>query len=97
MGDLSTMFGDESGLQVFPYNRDFVSWEENGVIQEELMRNLLMAGGIIFVVVFMLIPAPRIALLVVLNVVMSIVEVVGFAHWWGVTFNGVSTIYFQRF
>merc|ERR1712194_112943 len=39
------------------------------------------------------IPRPRIACIVSLGICMSIVELLGFMHWWGVTINGTSTIY----
>jgi predicted RND superfamily exporter protein len=41
----------------------------------------------------MLIPNPRIALIVAAVIIASIVEVVGMSHYWGVTINGVATIY----
>jgi len=34
------------------------------------------------------------AFLVAFMIVTAVIEVVGFAHYWGVTMNGVSTIYF---
>jgi predicted RND superfamily exporter protein len=83
-----------SETSIFPYHMDFLYWEENGVIDSELLRNLVVAFGVMCTIVAILIPKPKIALVVTLNIVMAIVEVIGFAHFWGVTMNGVSTIYF---
>ncbi|CAE7539426.1 Ptchd3 [Symbiodinium sp. CCMP2592] len=77
----------------FPYSFDFLYWEEVGVIDVELVRNLLICGGVILVVIFALVPAPRIAIWVVLCVALSIVDTLGFMYFWDVTISGVSTIY----
>jgi len=91
--DLKNIVGG-SDTSVFPYSAQFLYWEEVGVIDSELFRNLIVAVGVMCAIIAMLIPRPRIALFVALNIVMSIIEVIGFAHFWGVTMNGVSTIYF---
>jgi predicted RND superfamily exporter protein len=91
--DLKTIIGG-SDTSVFPYTAQFLYWEEVGVIDSELLRNLIVAVGVMCAIIAMLIPRPRIAFFVALNIVMSIIEVIGFAHFWGVTMNGVSTIYF---
>jgi len=91
---MKDMFGDPTGMKVFPYTMAFLYWEENGIIDVELVRNLIIACGVIFTIVAALIPYPRIAVLVAFNICAAIVEVIGFAHYWGVTMNGVSTIYF---
>ncbi|CAE7278532.1 Ptchd3 [Symbiodinium natans] len=77
----------------FPYSFDFLYWEEVGVIDEELVRNLIICGGVILVVIFALVPSFRIAPWVVLCVAMSIVNTLGFMYYWEVTISGVSTIY----
>ncbi|OLQ06473.1 Patched domain-containing protein 3 [Symbiodinium microadriaticum] len=77
----------------FPYSFDFLYWEEVGVIDTELVRNLAICGGVILVVIFALVPAPRIAIWVVLCVALSIVDTLGFMYFWDVTISGVSTIY----
>lgn len=91
--DVSSIFGEGSEMQVFPFANDFLYWEEMGVIDKELVRNLVICGGMILILICALIPRPRIALIVAGVIVVSIVEVVGMAHYWGVTVNGVATIY----
>jgi len=91
--DLKDMFSDDTGTLVFPFGEDFLFWEENGTIAFELTRNLVIAAGIIFAIICLLIPRPRIACIVAIGICLSIVELIGFMHWWGVTINGTSTIY----
>lgn len=92
--DVETIFGEGSGdANVFPFSNEMLYWEEMGVIDHELTRNLVICGGIIVILVCALIPQPRIAFIVAGVIVASIVEVVGMAHYWGVTVNGVATIY----
>jgi len=91
--DLNDIFGDQSGMKVFPFAQDFLYWEENGVIDTELVRNLVIAGGIVFIIICTLIPRPRIAIIVSVAICMSVLELVGFIHWWGVSINGTTTIY----
>merc|ERR1712113_254080 len=73
---------------------NFLYWEEVGVIDSELIRNLIVAFGVMCTIIALLIPKLRIALFVAVNIAMANVEVIGFSHFWGVTMNGVSTIYF---
>jgi predicted RND superfamily exporter protein len=91
--DLKEIFEDSTGLKAFPFTNDFLYWEENGTIDTELARNLIVAAGVVFIIVMTLIPRPRIALVVGAGIMMSMVELLGFMHWWGVTINGTSTIY----
>mmetsp|Transcript_32054 Transcript_32054/g.73206 ORF Transcript_32054/g.73206 Transcript_32054/m.73206 type:complete len:993 (+) Transcript_32054:28-3006(+) len=91
--DIKDMFGGDA-MGVFPFAYDFLFWEEVGIITEELAKNLTIAAGVIFLIVCVLIPKPRVAVIVVVNIIMSIIEVVGFAHYWDLTINGVATIYF---
>jgi predicted RND superfamily exporter protein len=77
----------------FPYSFEFLYWEEVGIIDMELLQNLLICGGVIIVTVGIMIPHPRIAIWVIASIILSVVDLVGFMYWWGVTISGVSTIY----
>jgi predicted RND superfamily exporter protein len=91
--DMKELFGGDD-MKVFPYSTAFLYWEENGIIDVELIRNMIIACGTIFTIIAALIPYPRVAVLVTINIGAAILEIIGFAHYWGVTMNGVSTIYF---
>merc|ERR1712230_262742 len=80
-------------LQAFPFSFQFLYWEEMGVIDEELVRNLLVCAAVILVMIAAMIPRIRISIWVAICIIMSIIDVVGMMHWWGVTISGVSTIY----
>jgi hypothetical protein len=92
--DVSIMFADNEGMMVFPYSQEFLYWEEVGIIDAELVRNLVIAMAIVFAIVAMLIPQPRIFTIVAFTIVAAVLDVIGLAHYMGVTMNGVSTIYF---
>merc|ERR1711865_1291285 len=77
----------------FPYSFQFLYWEEVGIIDSELTRNLIICGVVIFAIIGMLIPTPRVAIFVIASILLALVEMVGFMYWWGVTISGVSTIY----
>ena len=77
----------------FPFSPQFLYWEEMGVIDMELLRNLIICGSVILIMIFLMIPRPRIAIFVAIAIIMSIVDVVGLLHFWDVQINGVSTIY----
>ena len=44
MGDTSAMKG-----KAFPYSFEFLYWEEVGIIDAELMRNLAICGAVVIV------------------------------------------------
>jgi len=77
----------------FPYSFDFPNWEEVGTIDSELFKNLAICCAVIVVIVFILIPKPRVAIFVIISIVMSIVDVLGFLYFWDITISGVSTIF----
>eukprot|EP00397_Hematodinium_sp_SG-2012_P007472 GEMP01007518.1.p1 GENE.GEMP01007518.1~~GEMP01007518.1.p1 ORF type:complete len:919 (+),score=142.27 GEMP01007518.1:539-3295(+) len=77
----------------FPYTFLFLFWEEAGIVMQELIRNLIIAGGCIVVVIFLLIWNVKVSLIVCLSLVFSIMEVIGFAHYWDVTANSTSVIF----
>jgi len=92
--EIGNMFTDFGGADnVFPFSFRFLYWEEVGVIDTELWRNLGICAGVIIGIVCLLIPSFRVAPLVLVSIGCSIIEVIGFMHWWGVTISGVSTIY----
>jgi predicted RND superfamily exporter protein len=88
--DIAKIVPDE---KAFPYSFQFLYWEETGVIGKELVQNLLSCGAVIIVLICAMIPHPRIAPFVVGGIIYSVVTLVGFMHWWGITVSGVSTIY----
>jgi hypothetical protein len=85
--------GSDGNSLAFPFDFQFLYWEEVGIVGSELWRNLAIASVVIVAIIFMLIPRPRIALFVAGGIVVSMAETVGFCHFWGVSISGVSSIY----
>lgn len=79
--------------KAFPFSSEFLYWEEVGIIDTELTRNLIVCGVVITVIVAVLVPDLRISPWVILCIGLSIVDVLGFMYFWDVTISGVSTIY----
>merc|ERR1719321_114810 len=79
--------------RLFPFDFQMLYWEEVGIVGEELWRNIIICAVVITAMVFMLIPKPRIACCVCACIVLSILEVVGFCHYWDISISGVSSIY----
>ena len=79
----------------FPFSFQFLYWEDVGIIDVELIRNLLICGAVVICVIAAMIPVFRIAFFVILAVIFSVVDLVGFLGWWGTTVNGVSTSTFS--
>lgn len=79
--------------KVYPFSFQFLYWEEVGVIDTELTRNLIVCAAVILVIVMLLIPNPRVSIWVVLCIMLSLVDVVGYLYWWDVTISSISTIY----
>merc|ERR1712048_347070 len=84
---------DSADDYVFPFNSAFLYWEENGIIDVEFSRNIIISFGVIVAIVALLIPQPRIAAVVAVNIVLAIVEIIGFCYYFGLKLNGVTTIY----
>ncbi|XP_066915990.1 patched domain-containing protein 3-like isoform X1 [Clytia hemisphaerica] len=76
----------------FGYTRFYVGWETNKVISEELIRNLLLAGVIVFLVTLFLIANVWVSLLVLTCVVFTLINIAGYMHFWGLTVDTVTTI-----
>merc|ERR1711937_45147 len=66
---------------------------ETGVIGKELLHNLLSCGAVIIVLICAMIPYKKIAPWVIACSAYTVITLVGFMHWWGITVSGVSTIY----
>ena len=87
-------FAGGGGNNLFPYSQAFLYWEEVGIIDSELIKSLLITFAVVCIIVALLIPQPRIFVIVALNIMAAVVEVIGFSHYMGVKMNGISTIYY---
>lgn len=79
--------------EAFPYFFDFIFWEEFGVIKREFLRNVIIAIVVITCVTLCLITEIQTAGCVMVAIIFSLLDVAGFAHYWGLKYNGVVMIY----
>jgi len=77
----------------FPYSFEFLYWEEVGIIDQELIRNLAICGAVVLIMIGLMIPNVRISIWVALSICLSVIDLVGFMFYWDITISGVSTIY----
>lgn len=78
--------------KVFPLSIGYATWETDEVIASELYRNLGLAVLCIFVVTLVLFGTIWYSTLVLAMVIISVVEVAGFMHFWGLTIDTVSCV-----
>nr|XP_022315752.1 patched domain-containing protein 3-like isoform X2 [Crassostrea virginica] len=81
-----------SESECFPYSRLYLQWQTNKVIKSELFRNLGLAAACVFIVTLILIANLWTSLLVFSCVIMTLVDVAGIMHLWGLSINIVSCI-----
>jgi len=75
------------------YDRSFIFWEQFAVIALEFWRNVILALVTVTVIILFMIPNPIVAFVVILSVVLSIMDLIGFLHLWNGSINNISAIY----
>merc|ERR1719450_257983 len=76
--------------RVFPMCIGYASWETDEVISEELYRNILLAIICVFITTWMLLFNFTASIMVLGCVVLTLVNLGGFIHFWGLTIDTVS-------
>lgn len=76
--------------RVFPMCIGYASWETDEVISKELYRNILLAILCVFITTWILLFNLGASLQVLGCVVLTLVNVGGFIHFWGLTIDTVS-------
>ena len=83
----------ESGLPgSFSFVKVYAAWETDEIIGYELWRNIGLALAAIFTVIVILLANIRISLMVFLTVVLTLVDIVGFLHFWDITIDIISCV-----
>ena len=83
----------QSGLpHSFSFVKVYAAWETDEIIGYELLRNIGLALAAIFTVIFILLPNIRISVMVFLTVVLTLVDIVGFLHFWDITIDIISCV-----
>ncbi|CAD7971283.1 unnamed protein product [Amoebophrya sp. A120] len=82
-----------AGGNSFPFGFEFLWWEEVGYTGPEFVRNALLCSGVILAIILCMIPSFRANIPVIISVLSTILNVVGFYYWLGEPINGVISIY----
>jgi predicted RND superfamily exporter protein len=77
---------------VFPMSREYSNWETNEVITTELFRNLGLALACVFVTTLVLLADVVGSVYVLVCVLLSLVDLCGYMHFWGLTVDVVSSV-----
>ncbi|XP_023328081.1 Niemann-Pick C1 protein [Eurytemora carolleeae] len=78
--------------RAFPTGTEYASWETDEVIGYELYQNMGISLLCVFLTVLLLIASIRACLLVLVCVVLSLVNVAGYMHFWGLTVDVISCV-----
>ncbi|TRY73596.1 hypothetical protein TCAL_03344, partial [Tigriopus californicus] len=93
MAKVKELISDQQfSSNVFAMTMEYSNWETDQVIESELYRNLGVSMLCIFVTTLILLANIQASILVMLCVVMTLVDVLGFMHFWGLTIDVVSSI-----
>jgi len=76
--------------RVFPMCIGYASWETDEVISEELYRNVLLAITCVFITTWLLLFNFIASIQVLGCVIVTLINVGGFIHFWGLTIDTVS-------
>jgi len=76
--------------RVFPYAYGYAAWETDEVIAEEIYRNIAIAVFCVFFTTLFFICSFRGAVIIIGCVLLTLVNVGGFMHFWGLTIDTVS-------
>jgi len=76
----------------FSFVKIYAAWETDEIIGYELWRNIGLAMTAIFVIVLILLANLRICLMVLLTVVLTLVDIIGFLHFWNITIDIISCV-----
>ena len=83
---------EEFGDSAFGFNKIYAAWETDEIIGFELWRNIGLAMACVFVVTLILLANLPICLMVLLSVVLTLVDIVGFLHFWDITIDIISCV-----
>ena len=76
----------------FSHVQVYTAWETDHIIGYEMLRNIGLALVCVFLITWLLLGNLALCVLVLTMVAMSLVNIVGFLHIWGITIDIVSCI-----
>ena len=76
----------------FSHVQVYTAWETDDIIGFEMLRNIGLAMACVFLITWLLLGNLPLCMLVLSTVAMSLVNIVGFLHFWGIYIDIVSCI-----
>jgi len=76
----------------FSHSKVYAAWETDEIIGYELWRNIGLAMICVFVVTLLLLCNIQICVMVILIVLCTLTDIVGFLHFWGITIDILSCV-----
>ena len=76
--------------RVFPWTIGYASWETDEVISLEVYRNIALALVAVFFTTLLFICNLQGAVIIIFCVLLTLIDVGGFLHFWGITIDTVS-------
>jgi hypothetical protein len=84
---------DDSAVPALAYHSSFVAFEQFLAVLPATLQLVGIAVAVMIVVTFLLLPHPFMVLLVVVCIVMILVGIFGFMHFWGLTLSSITMIH----
>ena len=81
-----------SSSRTFSHSKIYAAWETDETIAKELWRNMGLAMICVFVITLLLLANVKICVLVLLCVILTLVDIVGMLHFWGITIDTLSCV-----
>lgn len=81
-----------AGGHMFVISREYSNWETDDIITEELFRNLGLALACVFVTTLILLADFMGSVYVLVCVTLTLVNLCGYMHFWGLTIDVVSSV-----
>jgi len=89
---IETVLADSHLPHAISFNKIYLSWETDSIIDYELWRNVGLGLCCIFVITFLLLANIQVSFMVMLMVTVTLVDIVGYLYFWDITIDIVSCI-----
>ena len=76
----------------FSHSKVYSAWETDEIIGHELLRNLLLSMLSVAIITLLLLGNLHVCLIVLVMVVVTLVDIVGLLHFWGITIDILSAV-----
>merc|ERR1711902_438671 len=75
------------------HSKVYSAWETDEIIGFELMRNLLLSILCVAIITTLLLGNIFVVILTLIMVITTLVDIVGFLHFWGITIDILSAVH----